>query len=207
MGHAARQLDLVSDPRAAATLLEPTRLRLMSELQAKGEGSATDLGRRVGLARQKVNYHLRELERAGLVELVDARKKGNCVERIVRASARAYLVAPQALGALAADPARVHDRLSSAYLIALCAQTIAELGEVRERAERAGKKAASMTIQTEVAFASAQAMNSFAEELTRHVVNLTAKYHTPNEPGARLFKVFAGAYSAITKDEEPPENT
>ena len=44
------------------------------------------MGRDLGLSRQKVNYHLRALEDAGLVEHVEDRRRGNCTERIVRAT-------------------------------------------------------------------------------------------------------------------------
>jgi DNA-binding transcriptional ArsR family regulator len=49
------------------------------------------LAARVGLARQKVNYHLKALERHGLVELVEERRKGNVNERMLRATAASYV--------------------------------------------------------------------------------------------------------------------
>lgn len=189
-------------------MLEPTRLRLLNELAEPA--SATDLAKRTGEKRQRINYHLRELEKAGLVELVEERKKGNCVERIVQATARAYLVSPEVLGALAADPNRVQDRLSSAYLVAVCGETIREVGELRGRAERAGKKLATLTLQTEVRFASPEAMNAFAQELTQAVALLANKYHAGGANGepstdadGRLFKFMVGGYPAITKPETP----
>ena len=68
----------------AAASLDPIRARLLAELAEPG--SASTLAARVGLTRQKANYHLRALERHKLVELVEERRKGNCTERVLQAS-------------------------------------------------------------------------------------------------------------------------
>ena len=100
---------------------------------------------------------------------------------------------------------RLLDRASSAYLIALASQAIAEVAVLRERAERAGKQLAMLSLQTEVRFESAAAMSGFARELTEAVASLAAKY-TRDEaaaPEGRVFKVVVGSYPAITRDESP----
>jgi predicted ArsR family transcriptional regulator len=58
-------IQVIDDPAAATVALEPVRNRLLSELAAPA--SAATLAARVGLARQKVNYHLHALEAHGLV--------------------------------------------------------------------------------------------------------------------------------------------
>ena len=60
----------------------------------------------LGLPRQNVNYHLKALERHGLVELVEERKKGNMTERMLRATALSYAISPAALGGVQPDPSR-----------------------------------------------------------------------------------------------------
>ena len=66
--------------------------------------SASGVARRLGLPRQQVNYHLRELEKQGFLEFIEERRKGNCMERLVRATARTYLISPEALGHLGPTP-------------------------------------------------------------------------------------------------------
>ena len=68
------EVTVIEDPAAAEVSLDPIRSRLLAELVQPG--SASTLAAKVGLARQKVNYHLRALERHGLVELVEERRKG-----------------------------------------------------------------------------------------------------------------------------------
>src|SRR3954451_13177479 len=103
-----QDLAVIEDPAAAGVSLDPIRAGLLSALAEPG--SATTLAAQVGLTRQKVNYHLRALERHGLVELVEERRKGNCTERVMQATAMAYVISPTALSAVAPDPGRAPDQ-------------------------------------------------------------------------------------------------
>ena len=99
-----RMLDIavIEDPAAAETSLDPVRTRLLAELVEPGRRPRWQ--RRVGLPRQKVNYHLRALERHGLIELVEERRKGNVTERVMRATAASYVISPAALALARAGP-------------------------------------------------------------------------------------------------------
>jgi DNA-binding transcriptional ArsR family regulator len=189
---AAAALQVIQDASTAVLLLDPARLRLLSELGTPD--SAAGLARRVGLPRQQVGYHLREMEKGGLIELVEERRKGNCMERIVRASARSYLVSPEALGRLGGDPATVRDRLSVSYLIAVAARAIKELAALAAGAALAGKRLTTLTLDTEICFASAAARSAFAEELANAMAALAAKYHDAQAPGSRRYRCIAAAY-------------
>jgi AraC-like DNA-binding protein len=122
------------------------------------------------LPRQRLNYHLRQLEAEGLVELVEERKQRNCTERMVRAVARSYVIGPSALGGVAADPASVRDHASSAYLVAVAAEVIRDVASLRDRADRAGKRLATLALRTEVRFKTAALSRSaFFEHFKRTV--------------------------------------
>src|SRR4051794_17992371 len=60
-------VEVIESTEAAAAALDPVRARLLGELAVPA--SAAGLAARVGIARQKVNYHLKALEAHGLVEL------------------------------------------------------------------------------------------------------------------------------------------
>ena len=124
------------------------------------------LARTLGVARQKVGYHLKELEKHGLVELVEEKKIGNCVERIVRATGRAYLVSAEALGSLAGGAAEATDRFSAAYVVAVAARALTEVTRLRQAADEAKQRLATLTLETEIRFATAADRGAFAEELT-----------------------------------------
>ena len=168
-------VEVIESPAAAAVALDPIRARLLAELVEPG--SAATLATRVGLARQKVNYHVRALEAHGLVELAEERKRGGITERILRATAVHYVVSPGALGDTAADPDKAADRLSAGYLVALAGRVVREVGNLARRAAAAGKRLPTMTSDTEIRFRSAEDRAAFADELTAAVLDLAARYH------------------------------
>jgi DNA-binding transcriptional ArsR family regulator len=189
----------VHDSRGAHKMLDPLRLQILEGLRSPD--SASGVARKLGLPRQKVNYHLRELEKHGFVEQVEERRKGNCTERIVRATARHYLILPQTLGQMAADPATIQDRFSSTYLVAVAAQAIQDLAHLRQRAEEAQKKLATLTLQTEIQFASAAQRAAFAQELSNQVAKLIRKHNHEGKAGRR-FKMFLGLYPATSHTDK-----
>jgi DNA-binding transcriptional ArsR family regulator len=193
-------LEIIRDTEQAAVLLSPVRLRMLEHLTQPD--SATGVAKKMSLPRQQANYHLRELEKHGLVELVEERKKGNCLERIVRATASAYLISPEVLGSLGDTSGAVKDRFSSAYLVAAAARVVRDVAVLRDRASQAGKSIATMTLETEIRFASATDRHAFAEELATEIARLAAKYHQDDAPKGKLTRVITGAYPAITKPLE-----
>jgi DNA-binding transcriptional ArsR family regulator len=194
---------IVRDARQLATLLQGDRVRLLELLQEPQSASAA--ARRTGAPRQQVNYHLRELEKAGLVELVEEQRRGNCVERVLRATARQYVISPEVLGAIGEDPAAVRDRFSSTYLVVVAARTIHDLATLREGADAAGLRLATLTLESEVCFASVTDRNAFAKELSEALARLIVKYHDGNAPGGPRFRVTLGAYPAVSPQDKPPE--
>ena len=189
-------LHVVEEIGPAAAMLHPLRLRILGALAEPD--SASGLARRLGLPRQMLNYHLRQLEALALVEPVGERQKRGCKERLLRAVARSYLISPSTLGALATDPAEVRDQASSAYLVAVAARAICEVAALRSRAEREHERLATLTLQADVRFASPEAQQAFGQELTREVAWLVAKYHDDAVPDGRQFRVFVGSYQAPT---------
>src|SRR5215469_11654599 len=97
-------VEVIDDPAAAAVALDPVRSRLLSELAEPA--SAAALANRLGIPRQKINYHLRALESHDLVRVAEKRQWGGLTERRMVASAASYLVSPGAMGPVAADPDR-----------------------------------------------------------------------------------------------------
>lgn len=184
----------------ATALLHPLRLRILSEL---GEpDSATGLARRLGLPRQQLNYHVRQLEEEGLLECVEERQRRGCTERLMRAVARSYVIGPAPLGELAADRARIDDRASSGYLVAVAARAIREVAGLRERAKAEAKRLATLTLDADVRFASPGTQAAFAAELTDAIAALIEKYHDAEAPGGRTWRFAAGAWPAPPEPEE-----
>jgi DNA-binding transcriptional ArsR family regulator len=192
---------VIEDPAAAGVTLDPMRARLLAELVEPA--SATMLAARVGLARQKVNYHLRELERHGLIELVEERKKGNVTERLLRATALSYVISPAVLAAVAPDPARSPDRLSAGWLLAVAARLVREVGALIAGATRAGKPLATFGLDAAVRFANPADRAAFVEELTATVAALVSRYHDENASGGRDHRVVIALHPSTAPDASP----
>jgi DNA-binding transcriptional ArsR family regulator len=190
--HAMLDVQVIDDPAAAAVALEPVRSRLLAELAQPA--SAAALASRVGLARQKVNYHLRALEAHGLVRQAETRRWGGLTERRMVASAASYVISPGAMGPAAADPRRRADRLSAGYLVALAARAIREVSTLLRGAEAAGKNLATLSIDTEIRFRSPAERAAFTAELTQAVATLAARYHDEQAPGGRPHRLLVLAH-------------
>lgn len=197
-------IQVIDDPATATVALEPTRSRLLSELTAPA--SAATLSARVGLARQKVNYHLRALEAQGLVRLAGERQWGGLTERLLVATAASYVVSPSALGPVAVDPDRDVDRLSASYLIALGARIIREVGGLVRRANEAGKRLATLAVDTEVRFRSAADRAAFSSELTEAIAKLVSKYHDESAAGGRAHRLVVVAHP-LPQKSDPEERS
>jgi DNA-binding transcriptional ArsR family regulator len=188
-------VEVIEDPAAAAVALDPVRARLLSELVEPA--SAASLGARVGIPRQKVNYHLRALEAHGLVVLAAQRRHGGITERVLQATAASYVVSPGALSEAAVDPESAADRLSARYLVAVAGRAVREVGSLARRATAAGKRLPTMSIDTEIRFRNAAERAAFADDLTAAIIDLAARYHHDDGRPHRL------VVAAYPKPKEP----
>jgi DNA-binding transcriptional ArsR family regulator len=193
------EVAVIEDPAAAEVSLDPVRSQILAELSEPG--SASTLATRLGLARQKVNYHLRALERHGLVELVEERRKGSMTERVMRATAASYVISPAALAASAPDPDRAPDQLSALWLLALAARLIRELGELMRRARSARRSLATFAIDADIRFASASDRAAFAAELSGAVEALVAKYHDEFAAGGREHRLLVAFHPTTSREQ------
>jgi DNA-binding transcriptional ArsR family regulator len=175
--------------RHAAAALPPFRLGLLKRLEQPE--SASGLARQLGLPRQQVNYHLRALERAGFIEMSEARQRRGCTERIMRLTSRVSF--PRADEAA---PPKLEDRadqeghgFASAHLIAAASVVASEVAELRARADAAGKRLVTTTLQSEIGFPTPDAYRAFVEGLTAAVARLVARHAAPDDPRSRRHRL------------------
>jgi DNA-binding transcriptional ArsR family regulator len=197
-GPTASGTAVIADPAVAAVALDPVRARLLAALREPG--SATSLAAGLGLSRQRVNHHLRALEAHGLVELVEERRKGNMTERLLRATAGAYVISPSAWAVVAPDPDREPDKLSAQWLLALAARLLRDVGRLITAA--GPRRIATFAVDGEVRFASAADRAAFARELGDAVGELVARYHRADAPQGRPHRLVVALHPT-----PPPEET
>jgi DNA-binding transcriptional ArsR family regulator len=181
-------VEVVDDVQRVRTLLRGPRLRLLEALRADAD-SASGLAERLGLPRQTINYHLRQLEQAGLVELVEERGHGRCVERIVAPTAGAFTVSPATLGSLAPRSRDVADRGSAEYLAARAGEVVRDVGALLGAAQAVP----TLTLETQIRFASAEERAAFAHDLQEAIEQLVSRYHD-DIAGEQRFTLLVAAH-------------
>lgn len=196
-----KSISIIDRTESAAALLSPVRMGILRLLREPD--SAANVARQLDLPRQRVTYHVRALETAGLLHEVGERRKGNFVEKLVQATGRYYLIAPQALGELGANLDAAQDRFSSAYLIGMVSEAVRDVCTLRQRADRDGKKLATLSIETEVHFADPAAQNRFSDELATFITQLTKKYHHKHAGGGRSFRFMVAGYPSVPATPTP----
>lgn len=191
---------MIADPASASAALDPVRARLLAELREPA--SAATLAARLGLPRQRINYHLRLLEKHGLVEVASTRAWGGLTERHLVATAAGYVVSPDALGAAA--PRLSTDRMSAGYIIALAARLVAEVGAMARNAARLRKRLPVFGLDAEIRFASPADRAAFAEKLTVAVNLLVSEYHDEAAPEGRWQRLMIAVHPVPKHIESEP---
>jgi DNA-binding transcriptional ArsR family regulator len=178
-------------------LLHPLRIEILDALREPAAGAT--IARRLGQPRQKVNYHLKELERAGLVETAGERRAGNFVETLYRAVASTFVVSPRAAWL---DPRRV-DALQRQHslerLVAIGDRLQRDAVALLDRAAFDGEEIASATVEADVHFADETARAAFLREYFDFLRELCDRY------GARSGVPYRVVVAAHPAADEPRE--
>lgn len=183
----------LTDPVRAELIMHPLRRRILAGA-VKAPISATEVAAVLGETRQKVNYHVRALVEAGLLEAAGERQRRGLVEKLYRASARRYSLTPEVLGELAPLAGEFTDAFAAATLVALAGRVQAEVGRSARQAKSSGKRLATVSVDTEVSFTSAAEQAAFAEALTQAVADVTSRFAKPAAAGDHRYRVVLGAY-------------
>ncbi|MFG0320219.1 MAG: helix-turn-helix domain-containing protein [Planctomycetota bacterium JB042] len=170
-------LECVDEPDRARALLRPLRLQVLA--RAARPRSAADIAAALDLPRQKVNYHVKELHRAGFLRPAGRRRKRNLTEQRYVATARSYVLSPALLGPLECRPVDDDDALSAACLIAAGTRLVSETARAAAAAKEAGKRLSTLTMTADVRFESAAQRERFAEALGRAVADVVARHTSP----------------------------
>jgi DNA-binding transcriptional ArsR family regulator len=171
--------------------------------------SATEVAAALGIPRQRVNYHVKALENAGLIELVEERRRRGCTERVMRATAHAFVVDPSVLVPSGNPPAsvRARDRFAAEHLMSTAAATVREVGRMVTAADAGNKRLLTFTVETELRFSQPADVHRFTAAVAEAIAR-TAEQHTTRQEG-RPYRVVLGGYPAparhrIDHNEEGP---
>ncbi len=184
----------LAEPDDVRLALSPLRRQLLERLREPA--SATQVATELGLPRQRVNYHLRTLERAGLVELVEERPRRGFVERILVAGADAFLVDPAVVGPRRpeAHAVRAQDRFAAEHLTSIAADVVRDVTHMQAAAAREGTRLLTFALETEVTFAAPPDLERFSDALAVAVAEVADRFQAPKS--GRSFRIIVGGHPA-----------
>ena len=172
------EIEPVTDGRRAALLVQhPLRPRILR--LARTPVSATVLASMLGESRQKVNYHVRQLRDAGFLRAASRRPRRGLVEQDYVATARAYVIVPEAAGVASPNLDELADATSAARLVALATRMQGELAAVVHSAAAQQRRVATFSVNADVRFESAEQRTNFGLALQHAVESIVAEHTVP----------------------------
>jgi len=198
---------LVSDAAKARAALTPLRSELLERLREPN--SASTLAGQLAMSRQKLAYHLRVLEEAGLVRLVEERQRRGFIERVMVACADTFVLDPALVQSAAKRAVTAQDRHASEHLVTTASALVCDVARMREAADREGKRLLTLTVETELTFETPADFDAFSEQLSDAITALAKRYAaSPLRKGGRRYRLVAAAHPALlTKATERTERT
>ena len=185
---------LLDDLDTALLALAPIRRRILTALTEPA--SAAGLAERLDMPRQKIGYHLRALETAGLVHLAGERRKRGFTERLFVA-ARDHVLDP-ALMQAPPDPEAIdaQDRHAADHLISTASTIVRNVARMRQDAAAEGSRLLTLTVEADVVFATPADFDAFTEDVSAAVAALARRYAAPS---GRRYRLTAAAHPAVPK--------
>lgn len=184
---------LLEEPDTLRGALAPLRRRLLVRLATPA--SASELAPEFGVSRQKLNYHLRKLEEANLVELVAVRQRRGFAERVLKARADTFMIDP---GLVNSPRPVAGDRHAADHLVDAAAATVRDVARMQNAAARQGLRLLTFTLETEVRLAAPADLHSFTEALAGALAEVVARF---DSPGGRPYRVMGAGHPKARNEE------
>jgi DNA-binding transcriptional ArsR family regulator len=145
-----------------AAITHPTRLRVLDALRTPD--SAAGVARRLGEPRQRINHHVRELAKAGLLVEAGERRKGNFVEQLYESAAGTFVVSPRLTWGDGERLRAIADQVSLQHLVQVGERLQRDAAALLDRAAFDGEEIAAVAVEATVRFANAAARAAFLDE-------------------------------------------
>lgn len=190
----------IEEMEQARTLLKPARLEILKQLDEPR--TCPELARFFGETPQKIYYHIKELEKAGLVAKVEEKRVRGTVEGHYQAVARSYWLAPRLVGKIG-DPNLTRDQMSLRILLDLAEDVQADIGYLGMQST-AGENVPSLSLSGHVHLPDGAQRSAFLDELQTAFQDLLTKYgHLEAEPDidSAEFRLVLLCYPQVQKEE------
>lgn len=190
---------VVRSPEQAAALLNPLRAEILAH--TREPASAAEVARKIGDSPQRINYHLKALEKVGLVRRVGARQVRNLVEVLYQAIAKSFLLS-EAVGLDSWAAERIKEQGSLAHLITLSERIRRDALLLMEQSETE-REIPSASLQMKVHLDSEERRNAFLRDYAAMLEELVSRYGAAEDRDENAFRVAAVIYPEIPEGGKP----
>jgi DNA-binding transcriptional ArsR family regulator len=180
----------------ASALFKPIRLEILGQLAQPR--TCSELAEVFGTSPQKVYYHIKVLQEAGLVNKVKEERVRGIMEGYYQAAARSYWLSPEMVGKLGgAQQAR--QNISLGNLLGLAEQLHSEVASLAPTED----EVPTVGLSAQIELRRGEDRQAFLEELQQAVQNLAEKYGNAQEgTGGETFRLMLACYPRpIQKNE------
>jgi DNA-binding transcriptional ArsR family regulator len=192
-----QDVHIIDQADQANELLKPIRIEILSKLGKPT--SCPEIAKALGLTTQKVNYHMKVLVDAGLVELVDERRVRGIMEGVYLAVAKSFWFSPRLVSYLG-NRERSTDQASLAYLLQLAEDLQVEIGQLVDRAD--GQSIPSLGVNAQIQLRDGTDRARFLAEVKDFFTQLADKYGEQEADHSRsngLFRLMLACYQDPTE--------
>ncbi|OCT14730.1 ArsR family transcriptional regulator [Paenibacillus pectinilyticus] len=180
----------IESPEQATVLLNPLRSEIIAQLLEPG--SAAEVARTLGETAQRINYHLKALEKAGLVTRVGTRQVRNLVEVLYRSIAKTFVLA-ESLSMKPETLQKLKDQSSLAHLVTTSERIRRDAMLLMEQSD-VGEVIPSATLQLQVHLCTEQQRQLFIEEYAAMVQQLVERYSGSLDKNQDTYHVLLAVY-------------
>ena len=146
------------------------------------------------MPRQKLGYHLRMLEKAGLLAEAGSRRRRGFTERMLETRSDALIVDPMILSPTDPDVVEKQDRFAAGHLVRTAAEIVRDVSRMRAAAEAEGSRLLTFTVEADIAFAAPADIELFTARLAEALAGIAADFAPTGE--GRAFRVTIAGHPA-----------
>ena len=164
-----KDVHFIDSAGRASQLLKPLRIEILQCLAQPC--SCTEIGQKLDLTPQKAHYHVKVLEKAGLVRKVDSRQKRGLQEGVYEAVARSFWLSPE-LVHKQGGVERAGSRMSFGYVQNLAQMVLTDIGHLSVTPD----SPPCLGMDARIRLRSVKERAAFAAELQGAIQHLAQKY-------------------------------
>ncbi|MBV7335722.1 helix-turn-helix domain-containing protein [Chloroflexi bacterium TSY] len=186
----------------AQHLLKPERIELLKQLDRPR--TCPELAEIFEQSPQRIYYHVKALEKAGLVEKVEEKRVRGVVEGHYQARARTYWFTPKLVGQVGSSN-QVQDQASLRFLLSLAEEVHEDIGRLGHQSE-IGQDVPSLGLSAHIYLPDGSRRADFLADVQTFFTELAQKYGLPDnqesdELGGKSFRIVLACYP---KEAESP---